>query len=475
MDTELTDLTLTEQAALLARGACSSRELVDAHLARISVLEPQLHAFVEVYRDAARKLADAADRSRAAGLPVARFHGLPIGIKDLFDIEGQVSTVGSRMWATRRATQTSAAVERLLAAGMIALGKLHMVEFAFGGWGTNALMGTPLNPWDLDRARVPGGSSSGTAVAVASGMVPAGLGSDTGGSVRVPAAFCGITALKVTYGRISLHGSATLSWTLDSVGPMARSVADCAALFDLLAGPDPRDPGTLLQPALENASPPLANLNGVRIALPPRSQLPGFMHPAVVESWQRAASLLEQQGATIVPLALPDGFFDLSLPASLIIAAEAFSVHRDWIDDPTQPINDVIRARVLNARRFSAADYAGALRAMAERRRAFGAWFRACDALLLPTVATPAPPLDTIDENSPLPNYLTRPVNYLGLCALALPSGLHEGLPLGVQLIGKPNAERELIEIGQLLEQALSLESRPSSVLSSTPTLKGRR
>jgi aspartyl-tRNA(Asn)/glutamyl-tRNA(Gln) amidotransferase subunit A len=286
-------------------------------------------------------------------------------------------------------------------------------------------------------------------------MVPAGLGSDTGGSVRVPAAFCGITALKVTYGRISLHGSATLSWSLDSVGPMARSVADCAVLLELLAGPDPRDPATLSQPPLGEAQAPAAGLRGVRIALPPRSQLPEFMHPAVIESWERAATLLEQQGATIIPAALPDGYFELSKPASLIIAAESYAVHRRWIEDRAQPINDVIRARVLNAQRFSAADYADAVREMGRWRQALAVWSRNHDALLLPTVATPAPPLDTLDENSPLPNYLTRPANYLGSCALALPSGSHEGLPLGVQLIGKPYAERKLIEIGQVLERAL--------------------
>ncbi|MEK7754167.1 MAG: amidase, partial [Acidobacteriota bacterium] len=201
---DLTNLTLVEQAELLRRGQCSSRQIVDAHLARIERLDGSLHAFVEVYGGEARQLADGADRARAAGLPLGPLHGLPICLKDLCDIDGRVGTIGSRMWAARRADATSATAERLLAAGMIPLGKTHMVEFAFGAWGTNPLMGAPWNPWDSACHRVPGGSSSGTAVAVAAGLAPAGIGSDTGGSVRIPSAFNGLVGLKVTYGRISL-------------------------------------------------------------------------------------------------------------------------------------------------------------------------------------------------------------------------------------------------------------------------------
>ena len=179
---QLTDLTLAEQGELLRTGQCSSRDIVEAHLARIEALDAKLHAFVEVYAREARTLADAADKARAAGLPLGPLHGLPIALKDLCDIAGRVGTVGSRMWASRVAEATSATVERLLGAGMIPLGKTHMVEFAFGAWGTNAMMGTPWNPWDLERHRVPGGSSSGTAVAVAAGLAPVGIGSDTGGS-----------------------------------------------------------------------------------------------------------------------------------------------------------------------------------------------------------------------------------------------------------------------------------------------------
>jgi aspartyl-tRNA(Asn)/glutamyl-tRNA(Gln) amidotransferase subunit A len=441
---DLTQLTLLEQAELLRRAQCSSRDIVDAHLARIAALDGKLHAFVEVYAAESRALADAADAARKARLPLGPLHGLPIGLKDLCDIAGRIGTVGSKMWAARVAESTSATVERLLAAGMIPLGKLHMVEFAFGAWGTNPLMGTPWNPWDLKRSRVPGGSSSGTGVAVAAGLAPAGIGSDTGGSVRIPAAFNGIFGLKTTFGRISLHGTALLSWTLDTIGPLARSVDDCAELLRVLADDGAPDLAAALEPQ---------RLHRWRIALPDRAQLPPFMHPAVLAAWTDAAQHLEKLGAQIVPARLPEWYFDLGRQVGMIIASEAYELHRAHIEDRGQAINDAVRARILGAAKLAPGEYAGMLRAMAERRRAFGEWFRDFDALLLPTVALPAPALDEIDEQAPIPAYLTRSVNYLGLCSLAMPAGLHEGLPLSVQIIGSPFAERTILEIGKAYQE----------------------
>jgi aspartyl-tRNA(Asn)/glutamyl-tRNA(Gln) amidotransferase subunit A len=440
---DLTQLTLLEQAELLRRAQCSSRDIVDAHLARIAALDGKLHAFVEVYAAESRALADAADAARKARLPLGPLHGLPIGLKDLCDIAGRIGTVGSKMWAARVAESTSATVERLLAAGMIPLGKLHMVEFAFGAWGTNPLMGTPWNPWDLKRSRVPGGSSSGTGVAVAAGLVPAGIGSDTGGSVRIPSAFNGLVGLKTTFGRISLHGTALLSWTLDTIGPLARSVDDCAALLRVLADDAEDVPAELMAGCAHHW----------RIALPDRTQLPAFMHPAVLAAWTDAAKRLEKLGAQIVPVRLPEWYFDLGRQVGMIIASEAYELHRAHIEDRGQAINDAVRERILGAAKLAPGEYAGMLRTMAERRRAFGEWFRDFDALLLPTVALPAPALDEIEEQAPIPAYLTRAVNYLGLCSLAMPAGLHEGLPLSVQIIGSPYAERTILEIGKAYQE----------------------
>ena len=300
-------MSLSELQSLLKRGKLSSLELTTHLLARIAKADGFLHSFSEVYANQACILSKAADQARTSGLPLGPLHGLPVVLKDLLDIEGHISTLGSKHFLKRRASQTSATVDLLLQSGMVPLGKLHMTEFALGGWGTNPLMGTPHNPWDLKTHRVPGGSSSGTGVAVSAGFSPIGIGSDTGGSIRIPSAFNGLTGLKVTYGRISLHATGLLSWSLDSIGPMARNVRDCALILDALSGPDTRDQGTLGQP-LENFSKEPRSVRGMRLVLPEVEQLPSFMHPAVIESWQNAAKVFESLGADVISVRLPDWF-----------------------------------------------------------------------------------------------------------------------------------------------------------------------
>lgn len=444
---------LTELAGLLKAGKLSSLELTQHLLQRISQADSTLHAFTEVYADQAVALARAADQARTSGLPLGALHGLPVVLKDLLDIDGQICTLGSKHYVTRRATQTSATVERLLQTGMIPLGKLHMTEFAFGGWGTNPLMGTPRNPWDLKTHRVPGGSSSGTGVAIAAGYAPIGIGSDTGGSVRIPSAFNGITGLKVTFGRISLHGTGLLSWTLDSIGPMGRNVRDCALVLDALVGPDSRDPTTLDQPLDIFAREP-RSVKGMQLALPAADQFPAFMDPGVIAAWQAAARVFESLGATIVPVRLPDWYFNLSLNAGRIIASEAYALHRPYVNDAAALLGPAVRQRMQAAESFEPGAYAQELRTMRELRRAFVEWFEPYDALLLPSAAIPAMPVAEVDEASPIPGYLTRPANYLGLCGLSQPAGLVRGLPVSIQIVGKPYAERTVLSLGQAFESA---------------------
>jgi len=444
---------LTQLKELLDGGEVSSLELTEALLDRIGRADGKLHAFVEVYADEARTLARAADQVRAARLPRSPLHGLPIVLKDLLDIEGRVCTLGSKHYVGRIAAETSATVERLLAAGMVPLGKVHMTEFAFGGWGTNPLMGTPQNPWDLVVHRVPGGSSSGTAVAVAAGLAPIGIGSDTGGSVRIPSAFNGLTGLKVTFGRISLHATGLLSWTLDSIGPLGRCVRDCTLVLDALVAPDPRDPATLSQPLEQFSREPQA-VRGLRLALPDSQQLPAFMDLAVTAAWQSAARVFESLGAQVIATRLPSWYFELAVPTGRIIASEAYSLHREYVNDDSAPLGPAVRNRILAANQFGPGEYAEDLRTMAQRRREFSEWFQDYDAILLPTTAIPAIALEDVDEASPIPGYLTRPVNYLGLCALSQPAGLVGGLPVGVQIIGKPFAECTVLAFGQAFEAA---------------------
>ena len=447
----LTWMGLGELGSMLKRGDLSSVELTQHFLDRISKADRQLHAFTEVYADPSLALAKAADQARSSGLPMGPLAGLPVALKDLLDIQGHVSTLGSKHCVNRQASQTSATVERLLQAGMIPLGKLHMTEFAFGGWGTNPLMGTPHNPWDLAIHRVPGGSSSGTGVAVAAGLVPVGIGSDTGGSVRIPSAFNGLTGLKVTFGRISLHATGLLSWSLDTIGPMARNVHDCAVLLDALAGPDARDATTFVQPLEVFSREPRA-VKGMRLDMPDTHQLPDFMDAAVVQSWHQAAKVFESLGADVVPVRLPDGFFDLAAQTGRIIASEAHSLHRDYVDNPAVPLGPAVRQRIQAAASFKPGEYAQVLRTMHEQRRDFAQWFEAFDAMLLPTVASPAIALADVDEASPLPGYLTRPINYLGLCALSVPAGFAGGLPVGLQMVGKAFDERTVLSLGQAFQ-----------------------
>jgi aspartyl-tRNA(Asn)/glutamyl-tRNA(Gln) amidotransferase subunit A len=242
---DLTTLPAHLLAAEISARHLSPVELMDATIAKIRANEPKLHAFVETYFDDARLAAEAADKAIRAGHAVGPLHGIPIALKDLVEINGRVATGGSKAWQDRRANRTATLARRAVQAGMIIIGKTHTVEFALGGWGTNQHMGTPWNPWDLQTHSIPGGSSSGSGVAVAARMVPWAIGTDTGGSVRLPASFCGITGFKTTIGRISTYGVLPLAPTLDTPGPMTRNVEDAALLYQVLQGPDPLDPLTL--------------------------------------------------------------------------------------------------------------------------------------------------------------------------------------------------------------------------------------
>lgn len=245
---DLAFMTAGEAAAEMQAGRASPVDLVEALLARIEARDPALGAFVAVYRDDALLAAEAAHKALRAGHAVGPWHGVPIALKDLVDIEGRVTTGGSRHWAGRVSPSTATLARRAMAAGMIVLGKTHTVEFAMGGWGTNRHMGAPRNPWDGATHRAAGGSSSGSGVAVAARLAPWAIGTDTGGSVRIPSAWCGLTGLKTTIGRISAAGVLPLAPTLDTPGPMARSVEDAARLYALLQGPDEADPPTLRRP-----------------------------------------------------------------------------------------------------------------------------------------------------------------------------------------------------------------------------------
>ncbi len=447
---------LTELSRRLAAGETSSQEIVAACLERIDALDARLHAFIDVYRDDALALARAADLERRAGRTRGPLHGLPIALKDLLHLEGRQTTAGSKSWLGRISDHTATAVERLLAAGMIPLGKTHMVEFAFGGWGRNQPMGAPWNPWDMKTHRVAGGSSSGSAVAVAGGLVPAAIGSDTGGSIRIPAALCGLTGLKTTYGLISLYGAVPLSTTLDSIGPITHTVEDAALLTAAMAGPDSRDPVTLGAPRfdVEAAVAGNADVRGLRITCLPASQMPASATADALRAQSEMIAVLRDLGALVEEERFPFDFEDLKVRNGRLIAVEAYAVHRGYIEDMSLPIDPWVRQRTLGGKVISAADYIDEL---AERKRnaaAFAEWMRGRGALLTPTLPITATPIEDVDEaTAPLATF-TRVANYLGACALSLPAGFDgDGLPIGMQFLGAPFSEAMLVRIGRAVQR----------------------
>ncbi len=470
MSTHLAQLPVHALSAGLVARRFSPVDIVEACLERIDALEPKLGAFVEVYRDDARLAAEAADKAIRSGHSVGPLHGIPIALKDLVEMEGRVATGGSAVWRQRIAQRTATLAQKLIAAGMIVIGKTHTVEFAYGGWGTNQHMGTPWNPWDAATHRTPGGSSSGSGVAVAARMVPCAIGTDTGGSVRLPAAWCGITGLKTTIGRISTYGVLPLSQTLDTPGPMARSVEDCALLLQVMQGADPRDPRTLAlpasQPPLGNqplGNQPLGNLRrgvaGLRLARMEASERDG-VDREMLAAYDRSLEVLAALGAEIVDLRLPRSIRAYGGLSGRIMSAEAYALVGDIVDNNDALVDEAIRPRIRAGAAISSRQY---LEALAERevlKQEFAAAIADVDALLTPVTMTPAIPVAEVDQDT-TPAYLTRWVNFLDLCGLAVPNGYTDsGLPLSLQVTCRGGEEATALRIGWAWQNATDWQDR---------------
>ncbi len=434
-------------------------DLVDALLERIRANDGKLHAFVEVYGEEARLAAEAADRAIRSGHAIGPLHGIPIALKDLIEIEGRVTTGGSEVWRDRRSTYTATLARRLIAAGLIVIGKTHTVEFAMGGWGTNQYRGTPWNPWDPAVPRTPGGSSSGSGVAVAAGFAPWAIGTDTGGSVRLPASWCGLSGLKTTIGRVSTYGILPLSPTLDTPGPMARSVEDTALLYQVMQGPDALDPHTRGIPPSDPIPMLRRGVRGLRLGRMPAAERDG-VDGEVLAAYDSSIETLAQLGAEIVTPELPCRFGDYTLLTGRIIGAEGYFLLGDLIDDMSLPIDEAVRPRIASGRGISARDYLAALRDRDEAKREFAAATADVDALLTPTTQTAAIPLDAVDQST-TPAHFTRFVNFLDLCALALPNGFTAtGLPISLQIVCRGYDEATALRIGWAYQQATDWHER---------------
>jgi aspartyl-tRNA(Asn)/glutamyl-tRNA(Gln) amidotransferase subunit A len=451
--------TAAELSRAYGEGSLSPVDVVDTLLERIRKRDPALHAFIAVYESDARLAAEAAHKAMRARHRIGPLHGVPIGLKDLVDLQGRVTAGGSKVWIDRVSPVTATLAERLVSAGMIVLGKTHTVEFAMGSFGTNTHLGTPRNPWDLVTHRTPGGSSSGSAVAVAAGLAPVTIGTDTGGSVRLPAAWCGTVGIKVTAGRISTYGVLPLSSTLDTPGPLARSVEDAALIFRVLNGADPRDPQTLAWTAADPLPTLRRGVGGLRLAVIPDAERKEVAAD-VLAAYDASVDQLARLGAAIVRPALPHGFRDYAAATGRIIGAEGYRFVGHLVDDMSLPVDPHIRPRIQLGRSISARDYLATLAEREEHRREFADALAGTDALLTPTAQTAAIPIDKVDQSGTAA-YFTRAGNYLGLCGLAVPNGFTpEGLPTSLQILCGPGEESLALRIGWAYEQATDWKTR---------------
>jgi aspartyl-tRNA(Asn)/glutamyl-tRNA(Gln) amidotransferase subunit A len=451
-------VTIREAAEGLRARRVSAVELATAALSSIDRHNPDLRAFITVTAEQALSQARQADRELAQGRDRGPFHGIPVAFKDLFATRGVRTTAGSKVYENYLPEIDATVVEKLLAAGAVPLGKLNMHELAYGITSANPHFGAVSNPWN--RQHSPGGSSGGSGAAVAAEMVFMAMGTDTGGSIRIPASFCGTVGLKPTYGRVSRFGVLPLGYSLDHMGPLGRSVRDAALALNVIAGHDPLDPTSSRRPVVDYVPGPDCTIGRVRIGVPDSfffDRLDGEVEAAVRGGLARAESL----GAEIRPVRLPD-MEALNAIARIILLSEASAVAEPYPQDRSLYGADV-RALLDQGRLVPATDYINAQRLRRRIRREFDRVWKEVDCLITPATPIPAPRIgDTTvrlggrEEDVRLAaTRLVRPVNALGYPALSLPCGLSAaGLPVGMQIIGPAFEEALVLRVGAALEDS---------------------
>jgi aspartyl-tRNA(Asn)/glutamyl-tRNA(Gln) amidotransferase subunit A len=459
-------MSIREAAEEIHSGLITPTELVLETLEAIDAHDSEIQAFISVIREEALEAADQAEREQRTGLYRSQLHGIPIAIKDLIAVKGVRTTASSQVLAENISSEDAMVIEQLRKAGAIIIGKTNTFEFAYSPFSPPT-----HNPWD--HSRTAGGSSGGSAAAVAAGMVTGAIGTDTGGSIRIPASCCGITGLKPTYGRVSCYGVIPLSWSLDHVGPLGRSAEDCAILFDAISKYDPRDPNSVSGPptspnrntatligGAEGRGP--LSLQGLRIGIPQES-FTGPLDPEVRQAWQAAIRVLEEEGVETVKVELPRPTMDLY---RTIQKPEASLAHRqkNWFPQRSDLYGELVRTRLLEGEQIPAVDYLAALH---ERRRFAGSLrsiMQRVDAFVLPTLPTTAISgelintdieIDGVRENSGTAYLrLTMPFSLAGLPTVSCPCGFsQEGLPIGMQIAGKPFEEATVLRIAHAYQQ----------------------
>jgi len=465
--TEIAELTLAEIAAAIRGRRVSSVEATRALLERIESWQPRLNAFVRVEAEDALAAAAAADKALGEDSAKGALHGVPLAHKDMFYVAGKLAECGSKIRKGFVPAATSTAIVRLDKAGAIRLGALHMSEFAYGPTGHNAHLGPARNPWDP--TRITGGSSSGSGASVAARLTFAALGSDTGGSIRLPAHFCGISGHKPTYGRVSRANAMPLSFSLDSVGPLARTVEDCALILAEIAGPDPLDPTTADAPAWDQRKTKRA-ASELTIGIPTKFYTEDI-EADVAKAFDDTVAVLRGLGAKVVSITLPDQMPIITL-GLVVVVVEAASAHAPWLRTRADDYGPQVRARLENGLAYSAVEYLEALRwrgpALAEHLAAIGN----VDAILAPVANSAAPTIAELDVGGGIGaeqaiakiTRFMRLANYLGLPSLAIPAGATaSGLPIGMQLIGRPFGDETLIALGKAFQAATDYHRRVPS------------
>ncbi len=461
--TNLCVLTIQELSRLIAARAVSPVQVVDAYLDRIDRLDSTLGAYTTVLHEEARRAAADAEREIAAGKYRGPLHGVPISLKDIYYVKGVRNTCGSQAMAEFVPDYDSTVTSRLAQAGAILLGKVNLYEFALGPQ-TPYHFGVTRNPWGLDR--ITGSSSSGSGVAVAASLCAASMGTDTGGSIRLPAAFCGTVGLKPTYGRVSRHGIFPLAWSQDTAGPLTRSVADAALVLNAVAGSDAKDPASSGTPMPDYGASLGRDLGGVKVGVPANFFFE-YLHPEVEQAARTAVETLRGLGAALVEVSVPE-MEPAQGASSVIMLAEAASVHEELLRTKGDMYGSNAKTRIQVGATLLATDYLKAQRIRAVLLREFEAAMGRADVLVTPTTPRPAirttdkmPRNDGVEAVRAANNRLCRPFSLLGWPAIALPCGFSsEGMPISLQIVGRPFAEDVILRVAHAYEQATEWHTR---------------
>jgi len=457
METSIAMLTIRELAPLLRAGKLSPVELARATLARIERENPRLNAYLAVFHDEALEEAREAEREIRAGRYRGPLHGIPVSLKDLFHMRGRRTTAGSKILAEFIPDADAAAVERLRAAGAVIVGKTNLHELAYGITNNNPHYGPTRNPHDT--ARIPGGSSGGSGAAVAAGLCAASLGTDTGGSIRIPASFCGVVGLKPAFGRVSRRGVFPLGRSLDHVGPLARSAWDAAAVLQAIAGHDPADQASADHPVPDFLSEIELGIQGLVIGVPDNYFF-DRLDPEVEAAVRSAIAAMERAGARLEPITLA-GIAEATEACYLLLLAEAAALYEKELRDRPQDFGSDVRALLEQGRQAPATDYAKALLERREFQRELNGVFQKVDLMVTPAAPVTAPLIgqaevrvqDHSEDARLASTRLVRAFNMAGVPALSLPCGRDaRGLPVGLQIIGRPFDEATVLRAAQACE-----------------------